>query len=429
MATINFLYRSSKENAPLNVRLLFREEGADFIIGAISKVMIYDREELIQNPKLSAKEFWNKYAKKRPKDIELINKKAQLEAELNKLENHILKAFDKISYKNATKEWLQSVIDQYHNPNAKLGIPDNLVEFIDYYIAVRPELKYGTTKKFQTIKSKLIKNAGKFGNAPILLHEIDDGFRLKYSEIFSDYNENTITRDLSEIKTICRFAFEKGLKINPEVFKWSFKMSKTPIVYLNEDEILKIEQKKDLPEYLDNVRDWLLISCYTGQRISDFMRFEKSMIRIEKNKQGKQIHLIEFTQVKTNTTIAVPLHPKVLEILNKRNGEFPRAISDQKYNDYVKDVCEAAKINERIKGSIMQETKPESGVFRKKSGTYKKWELVSSHVGRRSFATNNFGRIPTRLIMSATGHTKEDMFMKYIGKTQTEQAKELANWF
>src|SRR5690606_22843215 len=174
---------------------------------------------------------------------------------------------------------------------------------------------------------------------------------------------------------ICRFAFEKGLKINPEVFKWSFKMSKTPIVYLNEDEILKIEQKKDLPEYLDNVRDWLLISCYTGQRISDFMRFEKSMIRIEKNKQGKQIHLIEFTQVKTNTTIAVPLHPKVLEILNKRNGEFPRAISDQKYNDYVKDVCEAAKINERIKGSIMQETKPESGVFRKKSGTYKKWEL------------------------------------------------------
>src|SRR5690606_2862245 len=139
--------------------------------------------------------------------------------------------------------------------------------------------------------------------------------------------------------------------------------------------------------------------------------------------------LIEFTQVKTNTTIAVPLHPKVLEILNKRNGEFPRAISDQKYNDYVKDVCEAAKINERIKGSIMQETKPESGVFRKKSGTYKKWELVSSHVGRRSFATNNFGRIPTRLIMSATGHTKEEMFMKYIGKTQTEQAKELANWF
>lgn len=429
MASINFLYRSSKDNVPLNVRLLFREQGKDFVIGANSQILIYDREELIQNPSLSGKEFWKKYAKKRPKDLELANKKSLLESELNKLENFILKAFGKISYQNATKEWLESLIEEYYNPNSKLGIPDTLIEFIGYYLEIRTDVKYRTKKKFITVQNKLIKNAAKFGFAPILMHEIDDDFRTKYTKIFSNYSINTICHDLSLIKTLCRFADDKGLQINKEVFKWSFKTEKITIVYLNENDLKKIESKEDLPEYLDNARDWLLISCYTGQRISDFMRFDKSMIRTEKNKNGKKINLIEFTQVKTNTVVVVPLHQKVMQILEKRNGNFPRTISYQKYNDYIKEVCRAAEINERINGSVMQETEPESGIFRKKSDTYEKWELVTSHIGRRSFASNYFGKIPTRLIMSATGHIKEEMFMKYIGKTQTEQAKELANWF
>lgn len=429
MATVNFLYRSTKENNPFNVRLLFREEGKDFLIEANSKVSVYSREELIENPKLSAKEFWKKFGKKKPKDLASINKKNGLDEAFNKLTNAILNAFEKINYQNATKEWLQSVIDESHNPNLKIGLPDNLIDFMTYYLDMRTEAKHNTKKKFVTVLNKLKTNSKKFGNAPILMSDINDDFKHKYSEVFSNYSTNTICHDLSLIKTICRYAEEKGLQINKEVFKWTFKTEKIEIVYLNEDDLLKIENTTDLPDYLDNAKDWLLISCYTAQRISDFMRFDKSMIRTEKNKQGKKVQLIEFTQVKTSATIAVPLHQKVIEILEKRSGDFPRPISDQKYNDYIKEVCKAAKINDLIKGSIMVETEEGSGIFRKKPGVYQKWELVTSHIGRRSFASNYFGVIPTRLIMSATGHTKEDMFMKYIGKTQTEQAKELANWF
>lgn len=430
MASVNFLYRSTKENESLTVRLLFRNNEKDFVFGANSKVFIYDRKELLDNPKLSSKDFWQLIKKgTQKKDISFINKRNELNDKLNRLEIYILEAFDKIGANNISKEWLESVIDEFHNPNANNEIPNTLSEFIDYYIKSRPELKYGTSKKFITIKNKIDSNAKLFGNAPILLKDIDDNFRLKFQTIFSDYNQNTIIRDLGEIKTLCRYAFDKGKEINKEVLKWKFKLNKTSFVYLNEDDLRKIENTTGLPEYLENAKDWLIISAYTGQRISDFMRFDKSMIRIEKNKQGKQVHLIEFTQVKTNTTIAVPLHQKVIEILNKRNGEFPRQVSDQKYNDYIKDVCREANINELVKGSLMVETKPNSGIFRKKFGTYKKWELVSSHIGRRSFASNNFGKIPTRLLMSATGHAKEEMFLKYIGKTQTETAKELADWF
>ncbi len=428
MASVNFLYRSSKENAPLNVRLLFRHKSKDFVIGAKTEIMIYSHLELSENPKLSAKHYWNKYHQMvRLKDINLINKQQEVNVELNKLENYILTAYSRIQPENANKEWLQGVVNEYHDPNENSDIPKTLIEFIDWYLLQKTDLKYGTVKKYNTIKSKLVKRKQEFGKVGVLMSEINDNFRLQFEKVYSDYSRNTIIRDLTEIKTLCRFALEKGLEIDREVLNWKFKLEKTKFVYLNEDEIESIYQLENLSEYLDNARDWLLISCYTGQRVSDFLRFNKSMIRVEKNKHGKEIHLIEFTQKKTGATIALPLHSKVLEILDKRNGDFPREISDQKYNDYIKEVCQKAEINDRVQG-LKMEVK-ERGVYRKKLDTYKKWELVTSHIGRRSFATNNFGKIPTRLLMTATGHTKEEMFLKYIGKTQTEQAKELADYF
>ena len=60
---------------------------------------------------------------------------------------------------------------------------------------------------------------------------------------------------------------------------------------------------------------------------------------------------------------------------------------------------------------------------------FEKWELVTSHIGRRSFATNNYGRIPTSLLINVTGHSTETMFLEYIGKTVTEKAIQLAEYF
>ena len=45
-----------------------------------------------------------------------------------------------------------------------------------------------------------------------------------------------------------------------------------------------------------------------------------------------------------------------------------------------------------------------------------KWEVVGTHVGRRSFATNFYGKIPTALIMSVTGHLTESSFLMYIDR-------------
>lgn len=434
MATVNFIYRSSKENAPLTARLLFRyedenQEKKDFTIDANSGICVYDKDELIANPLLNGKHYWTKQHKaQRLKDIEVSNKRSEILSKLNKLENVILKEFEKIEPQQANKEWLESIVSEYHNPNTENEIPNTLTDFIDYYLEMNTHLKYGTSKKFITLKNKIIERKSKFSKGGIiLLSEIDDIFKKKYSEIFKDYSINTVNRDLTNIKTLLRYADAKGKEVTKDALNWKMKVKKTPFIYLTEEEINIINELQDLPEYLENTKDWLVISCLCGQRVSDFMRFEKSMIRKEKNMKGQPITLIEFTQVKTQTNIAVPLHKTILEILKKRNGEFPRAISSQKYNDYVKEVCKEAGLTEKVRGNKI--TIHEDGSKRTENGTFEKWELVSSHVGRRSFATNNYGRIPTSLIMSATGHTTEKMFLAYIQKSQTDQAIRLADYF
>ena len=197
--------------------------------------------------------------------------------------------------------------------------------------------------------------------------------------------------------------------------------AKTSKIYLSSQDLEAIEKKKFKHDYLDNARDWLIISCYTGQRISDFLRFTKEMIRIENGKS-----FLEFSQKKTGKVMTVPLHNKVLQILEKRDGNFPRSISDQRYNDYIKIVCKKAKLKEKVEGAIA--TKTENGI-RKVSGKYAKWELVTSHIGRRSFATNFYGKIPTTYLIYITGHSSEAMFLNYIGKSNKDLAMEISKYF
>ena len=70
-----------------------------------------------------------------------------------------------------------------------------------------------------------------------------------------------------------------------------------------------------------------------------------------------------------------------------------------------------------------------NGLNRKIEGVYQKWEIVSSHIGRRSFATNFYLKIPTPLLMNATGHKKESTFLNYIGKASQDLAIELSKYF
>jgi integrase len=126
---------------------------------------------------------------------------------------------------------------------------------------------------------------------------------------------------------------------------------------------------------------------------------------------------LTFRQQKTNNKVKIPLHPVVTEILTKYNFKMPNQISNQKFNEYIKEVCEIAKIDSNetftrtVGGKLISEK-------------YPKYKLVSSHTGRRSFCTNMYKReLPTLMIMAISGHRTEKSFMKYIKVKQDEHAE------
>ena len=233
-----------------------------------------------------------------------------------------------------------------------------------------------------------------------------------------NYDNSVINGNFKDIRSVCKEAQFYKIEISNELLLINSKLKNTPTpkIYLSVDELKKIEALNNLPEHLDNVRDWLIISCYTGQRISDFKRFDTDMIR----KQNDRI-FIDIKQDKTDKNVSIPLLPIIKDILKKRNGKFPRTISDQRYNGYIKEVCRLAEIDEDTKGKLTTVTDVGN---RKEAGIYEKWQLITSHVGRRSFATNFYGKLPTSYIKDITGHGTEAMLLKYIGKTSKDTAVE-----
>ncbi|MFK7031935.1 phage integrase SAM-like domain-containing protein [Flavobacterium oreochromis] len=415
MASTNFLYRSQRDKANLVIRLLYRNLGKDYTIGADSKINV-------------TKTYWEKHHNSsKLKDTDLISEQNRVNKLINEINLFVLEKFEKTNINFIDKDWLQLQINQYYNPDEYTDNGDKnpvyLTEYFDYYIELFIN-NTNTKKKLYTTKNKIIKYEAIIKNK-ISVKDIDIMFFNKFNNYLQglNYNQNTIIVDFTNIKTICKYA-KKTIKVNEEIFDWSLKKDKTSIIYLTLDELDIIAGLNDLSDYLDNARDWLIISCFTGQRVSDFMQFNKSMITEQIDINGKKIKLIEFTQKKTNLNLPLALHPKVLEILEKRNGDFPRQISDVKYNKYIKLVGEKAELNDIIDGS-----KLDSDLMRKVKKKYKKWELLTSHIGRRSFASNFYGKIPTPLIMSATGHTTEKSFLNYIGKSHTDRAMSLANYF
>lgn len=411
MARIKVLLKSKNNPSPIYIRLT---DGRQIDVMAKTKYNINPND-------------WS-VVKEQPKNLNDIHY-SNINSDLTDLKGLLLKHYNDSKNKVLVNtQWLKDFLNPAIKVIEENRIPTTLVEYIDYYIEYRKhELQNTSVKKFKVIQNKMDRFQ-LFRKKPILINEINDRFKNEFVSYYKSqsYAQNTMQRELVMIKTFCKHARFLGLETHNQLDSLRLDRAKVEKIYLTFEELEMIENIKEneLTESLDNAKNWLIISCYTGQRVSDFLRFNSEMIRVENGK-----HLLEFTQKKTNKIMTIPLHKKVLEILENRNGEFPYSISDQKYNDYIKTVCQIAKIENLVTGSKKVETKPKSGVFRKKTDTYKKYELVSSHIGRRSFATNFYGKIPTTYLIYVTGHSTESMFLTYIGKSNKDIAMELTNYF
>lgn len=355
-----------------------------------------------------------------------------LKSKLRKLKLFLEDAYNDASGSGVefTPAWLQDQIDIFNNRKPLLEL-DVLTTYIDKFLAEAP---YKQNKKGEVGLSagrianlKLFRNTilryqqEKLEGKKILLKNIDLQFVEGYKMwLFGKgYSINYVGKNIANLKTICYDAFMHNIETSPQL-KGVKGMSETrspeEIIYLSEDEQLQIKNAPIIREALVNARKWLLLGCLIGQRGGDLLNITEKNI-----KELVGIKIIELKQQKTGKLVAIPLHPDALKIIE---SGFPYKISLVKFNEYIKDVCEAANINQLMTGRKREEKKNTT-----LKAVHPKYKLISSHTCRRSFATNFYGRIPTSNLMGITAHGSEKMFLAYIGKTSYDNAYQVLDYF
>ncbi len=247
-----------------------------------------------------------------------------------------------------------------------------------------------------------------------------DSFGLDFYDKFNYYiievkhcGNNAFGKQIKTLKTFLNEAIERGYEVNPSFRSKKFKIVTEDVenIYLTEAELgklLALDLSHDLR--LEKIRDLFIVGCYTGLRFSDFSEIKPENIRNE---------CIYIRTIKTQQNVVIPFHPYVRQIMAKYEGKYPNhlppSISNQKMNNYLKEIGKLAKLDENI---LLSRTKGSRLV----ENIYKKYELITTHTARRSFATNLFKQgFPSLNIMKITGHKTEKSFMRYV-KVKEEEA-------
>lgn len=318
-------------------------------------------------------------------------------------------------------EQVRKELDRIYNPKRLIGSLEqinyhsfDLVQFIDHIVNTSTNLRNSTKKNYKVVK-KNVEDYQKKYKGTITPQNADIDFYNSFVKFLTSagLSKNTIGTRIKIIKAVLNYANERIDNVCQDYKKESFAKpsEETESVYLTQDELNSISNLKYLPPYLEKVRDMFIIGCDTGLRFSDLSRLTKDNINSD--------NTISIKTQKTGKVVVIPMTPRVKTIFEKYNYVLPDSISNQKYNEYLKDIARRANLKEPI-----STTRTIKGML--VTRTVEKWELVTSHTARRSFATNAFlADVPAIAIMKITGHKTESAFMKYIKMTAKDNATKL----
>lgn len=376
MATFKLFLQSKSEQSNIYVSL------------SLGRGRVYRRKSgYIINPK-----FWND-AKGEPRTKELRSLKRDLGIFLLKLEKAYNDAIACGEYVDSL--WLENTIRGIHNV-----CTDLLADHIESAIAKKDvsENRLRDYRSFMRLLEKFQKGIVVQAVNKTLLE------RFQAWQLDREYAKSTINKNMDMLSMFCNIDNLPHLK----------EMDKD-VIYLSPEELTNIKSAYLYSDELENARKWLLFGCAIGQRGGDLLRVEKENI---KNING--LTILEVKQEKTGKRVVVPLLSDALDVVE--NG-FPYKITLDEFNGYIKDICRCAGLDQMTYGNKRREN-GKGSIY----AEFPKWELVSSHICRRSFSTNFYGKIPTPVIIGVTGHSTERMFLKYIGRSSMDNAILMDKW-
>ena len=290
------------------------------------------------------------------------------------------------------------------------NVPSNFYEAFDDFVRVcgrQNDWTHSTFEKFAAVKNHL-----KNFRSELSFDFFDEEGLTEYVQYLREVREmrnSTIGKQLSFLKWFLRWSFKQGMHSNNayDTFKPKLKDTQKKIIFLTWEELNRLREFKIPPtkQALERVRDVFLFQCFTGLRYSDVFNLRRSDIKGDH---------IEVTTVKTSDSLIIELNDHSRAILEKyKDVEFENdralpVITNQKMNDYLKELAELAEINEPVRQTYYKGNERIDEVT-------PKYALLGTHAGRRTFICNALALgIPPQVVMKWTGHSDYKAMKPYI---------------
>ncbi len=267
-----------------------------------------------------------------------------------------------------------------------------------------------TIKRYEYNRT-LLEHYQNHSKTALHLNKIDKAFYnsyITYSINIKKHSTNTLSRNLGLLKTFLNWAFDNNYsyKTDYKSFK-NIKKQITDEVALTMGQVIQIfEFDFSENKRLEKVRDLFVFGCFTGMRFSNYSIIKKNDIYND---------CINVRDVKDNSKpLSIPLNDYSSYILKKYDFKLP-VITNQKFNDYIKEVVQLVGLTDNIKKTMKlgQEIIETISPF---------YERVSSHTARRSFITiMKNKKIPDKVIMGYTGHKSLEVFNQYYKPNMDEK--------
>lgn len=304
-------------------------------------------------------------------------------------------------------------------PITKKVAPTNqLFDFIDQYIEENTASRVaGSLTVYKSMKNHLLayqlqtKKKVTFDKVDYSFFQSFQNFLIGRTKIVAGnsvpmLNNITIAKQLFTVKTFLNYAKMRGINVSDQYKTFKIKKEETEVIALNNEEFeslyyLDLTTNKKLSQ----VRDIFCLGCSTGLRYSDMKQLKREHI-------GKDE--IRLKVIKTGIDLTIPLTHYSSSILAKYEAQLKPlpVISNQKMNDYLKELCKIAAINSPIEIVRFHGAAREAII-------YKKYSLVSCHTGRATFVCLSLEKgMSAEQVMSITGHKTYQSFKKYLHVTE-----------
>ena len=389
------------ENVPIRMRVNFASKRIEFTTGYRIDAEKWDSDkQRVRNGctnklKQSASEI-NDSLLGYYTEVQEIFKKFEVE-EIMPTPEQIKEAF------NALHKPIEEVKQRKSTPNAFYKVFDEFVRDCGR----QNDWTDSTYEKFAAVKNHLMN----FRDGLTFDFFDEKGLNdyVTYLRDVKEMRNSTIGKQLSFLKWFLRWAFKKGVHQNNayDSYKPKLKSTQKKIIFLTWEELNKLREF-EIPaakQALDRVRDVFLFQCFTGLRYSDVFNLRRSDIKGDH---------IEVTTVKTSDSLIIELNKHSKAILDKykdvafEDDKVLPVITNQKMNDYLKELAELAGIDEPVRQTYYRGNERIDEVT-------PKYALLGTHAGRRTFICNALALgIPPQVVMKWTGHSDYKAMKPYI---------------